>query len=197
LHELAVQGGSWAVRGGVKIVTGLRTAVTRFDLNGLMPGARAGQLVDAGAGIRLNPGGLVNAMTDASRAAALALAKRGETFDLGMTYSRRSFKWPGHSPGEIITFRSPDGISRMKDADAPPDQEGDVVTDRRRHRRHGAEQQQLSTSARDRRRRRSDQQGLTRDRREEPVDDRRCEQDEIQPGRRYGLHDEFVDDIHS
>jgi kynurenine formamidase len=65
--------------------------------------------------------GALNAMTDASRAAALALAKRGETFDLGMTYSRRSFKWPGHSPGEIITFRSPDGIQRMKDADAPPD----------------------------------------------------------------------------
>lgn len=65
--------------------------------------------------------GALNAMTDASRAAALALAKRGETFDLGMTYSRRSFKWPGHSPGEIITFRSPDGIARMKDADAPPD----------------------------------------------------------------------------
>jgi len=60
-------------------------------------------------------------MTDASRAAALRLAARGETFDLGMTYSRRSYKWPGHSPGEIITFRSPDGISRMKDPDAPPD----------------------------------------------------------------------------
>ncbi len=46
--------------------------------------------------------------------------KRGEVFDLGMTYSRRSYKWPGHSPGEIITFRSPDGVHRMKDADAPP-----------------------------------------------------------------------------
>ncbi|MDR3633795.1 MAG: cyclase family protein [Isosphaeraceae bacterium] len=67
--------------------------------------------------------GALNAMTDASRAAALALAKRGETFDLGMTYSRRSFKWPGHSPGEIITFRSPDGIQRMRDADAPPDEQ--------------------------------------------------------------------------
>lgn len=66
--------------------------------------------------------GALNAMTDASRAAALALAKRGETFDLGMTYSRRSFKWPGHSPGEILTFRSPDGIQRMKDPDAPPDE---------------------------------------------------------------------------
>ena len=60
-------------------------------------------------------------MTDASRAAALALAKKGEAFDLGLTYSRRSYKWPGHSPGEIITFRSPDGIRRMKDPDAPPE----------------------------------------------------------------------------
>jgi kynurenine formamidase len=65
--------------------------------------------------------GALNAITDASRAAALALARRGETFDLGMTYSRRSYKWPGHSPGEIITFRSPDGIARMKDPDAPAD----------------------------------------------------------------------------
>src|SRR4051812_31057038 len=64
--------------------------------------------------------GALNAMTDASRAAALALATRGETFDLGMTYSRRSYKFAGHSPGEIITFRSPDGISRMQDPDAPP-----------------------------------------------------------------------------
>jgi kynurenine formamidase len=64
--------------------------------------------------------GALNAMTDASRAAALALAKKGETFDLGLTYSRRSFKWPGHSPGEILTFRSPDGLSRMKDPDYPP-----------------------------------------------------------------------------
>ena len=66
--------------------------------------------------------GALNALTDASRAAALGLAKKGEVFDLGMTYSRRSFKWPGHSPGEIISFRSPDGIRRMKDADYPPDE---------------------------------------------------------------------------
>jgi kynurenine formamidase len=64
--------------------------------------------------------GSLNAMTDASRAAALALAKKGEVFDLGLTYSRNSFKWPGHSPGEILTFRSPDGIMRMQDPDAPP-----------------------------------------------------------------------------
>jgi kynurenine formamidase len=72
--------------------------------------------------------GALNAMTDASRAAALALARRGETFDLGQTYSRRSYKWPGHSPGEIITFRSPDGVARMRDADAPPrDKNADLV----------------------------------------------------------------------
>lgn len=65
--------------------------------------------------------GALNAMTDATRAEALSLAKKGEVFDLGQTYSRRSFKYSGHSPGEIITFRSPDGIRRMKDPDAPPD----------------------------------------------------------------------------
>jgi kynurenine formamidase len=64
--------------------------------------------------------GSLNALSNASRAAALALATRGEVFDLGLTYSRRSYKWPGHSPGEIITFRSPDGAHRMQDADAPP-----------------------------------------------------------------------------
>jgi len=64
--------------------------------------------------------GSLNAITNQSRAAALATATHGEVYDLGMTYSRRSYKWPGHSPGEIITFRSPDGIHRMQDADAPP-----------------------------------------------------------------------------
>jgi kynurenine formamidase len=64
--------------------------------------------------------GALNAMTAESRQAALKLATRGEVLDLGQTYSRRSYKWPGHSPGEILTFRSPDGIRRMNDADAPP-----------------------------------------------------------------------------
>ena len=57
--------------------------------------------------------GSLNALTDRSRAAALATATRGEVYDLGLTYSRRSYKYAGHSPGEIITFRSPDG--------SPPD----------------------------------------------------------------------------
>lgn len=59
--------------------------------------------------------GSLNEMTDASRAAALRLATSGKVFDLGVTYDRNSFKWPGHSPGEIITFRSPEGVKRQGD----------------------------------------------------------------------------------
>src|SRR5438270_13828347 len=60
--------------------------------------------------------GSLNAITDASRAAALRLAERGKVYDLGITYSRRSYKWPGHSPGEIISFRSPAGEGAQKDS---------------------------------------------------------------------------------
>lgn len=59
--------------------------------------------------------GALNEMTDASRLAALSLVSSGEVFDLGVTYDRESFKWPGHAPGEIMTFRSPDGIHRQRD----------------------------------------------------------------------------------
>src|SRR4029453_10705085 len=59
--------------------------------------------------------GAMNELTDASRAAALKMAQTGKVYDLGVTYSRRSFKWPGHSPGEIMSFRSPGGESAQKD----------------------------------------------------------------------------------
>lgn len=59
--------------------------------------------------------GALNEMTDASRLAAMRLARTGEVFDLGVSYDRDSFKWPGHSPGEVMTFRSPDGIKRQGD----------------------------------------------------------------------------------
>ncbi len=62
--------------------------------------------------------GALNEMTDASRLAALRIADRGRTFDLGVTYDRTSYKWPGHSPGEIITFRSPEGVKRQRDLPA-------------------------------------------------------------------------------
>jgi kynurenine formamidase len=59
--------------------------------------------------------GALNAMTDDSRRAALRLAQRGQVYDLGITYNRNSFKWHGHSPCEVLTFRSPEGEKRQRD----------------------------------------------------------------------------------
>ncbi len=54
--------------------------------------------------------GSLNEMTDASRLAALRTAKQGEVYDLGVLYDRRSYKWPGHSPGEVMSFRTPEAV---------------------------------------------------------------------------------------
>ncbi|MER3415595.1 MAG: hypothetical protein C4297_05210 [Gemmataceae bacterium] len=59
--------------------------------------------------------GALNAMTSESIRAALQLVRQGKVYDLGVTYSRNSYKWPGHSPGEIMTFRSPEGVKRQGD----------------------------------------------------------------------------------
>jgi len=59
--------------------------------------------------------GALNAMTEAGVRDALQLARSGKIYDLGITYSRNSYKWPGHSPGEVMTFRSPEGVKRQQD----------------------------------------------------------------------------------
>ena len=59
--------------------------------------------------------GVLNEMTDASRLAALQMIKLGKAYDLGLGYDRYSYKWPGHSPGEVISFRSPFGVKIQKD----------------------------------------------------------------------------------
>jgi kynurenine formamidase len=59
--------------------------------------------------------GSLNAMTPESTRAALGLVKEGKVYDLGVPYDRQSFKWPGHSPGEIISFRTPEGVKRQGD----------------------------------------------------------------------------------
>lgn len=59
--------------------------------------------------------GALNEMTDRSRLAALRLATSGRVYDLGVLYDRTSYKWPGHSPGEIIAFRTPEGVKRQQD----------------------------------------------------------------------------------
>src|SRR2546426_593427 len=53
--------------------------------------------------------------------AALQLVKEGKVYDLGVGYDRQSFKWPGHSPGEVLTYRSPEGVRRQGDFKAAVD----------------------------------------------------------------------------
>ena len=62
--------------------------------------------------------GSLNEMTDASRLAALRSVQQGKTYDLGVLYDRNSYKWPGHNPGEVISFRTPEGVKRQKDLPA-------------------------------------------------------------------------------
>jgi kynurenine formamidase len=59
--------------------------------------------------------GSLNAMTPATIKKAIGLIKEGKVYDLGVPYDRESFKWPGHSPGEILTFRGPEGVRRQGD----------------------------------------------------------------------------------
>lgn len=59
--------------------------------------------------------GSLNAMNADTIKAALQLAKSGKVYDLGIPYDRNSFRWPGHSPGEIMSFRTPEGIKRQGD----------------------------------------------------------------------------------
>jgi kynurenine formamidase len=59
--------------------------------------------------------GALNEMTDQSRAAALRLASQGKVYDLGLPYDRNSYRWAGHNPGEIISFRTPEGVARQQD----------------------------------------------------------------------------------
>ncbi|MCH2127196.1 MAG: cyclase family protein [Pirellulaceae bacterium] len=64
--------------------------------------------------------GSLNEMTNASRMAALQSVSTGTVYDLGILYDRNSFKWPGHSPGEIMAFRTPEGTKRQADTDFVP-----------------------------------------------------------------------------
>jgi kynurenine formamidase len=59
--------------------------------------------------------GALNAMTPETRLNALRLIKKGEVYDLGVNYDAESFRWPGHNPGIIVTFRNPEGERRQND----------------------------------------------------------------------------------
>ncbi len=59
--------------------------------------------------------GALNSVTEDTVLEALSLVKKGKIYDLGVLFDRTSFKWPGHSPTEIMIFRSPEGVKRMGD----------------------------------------------------------------------------------
>ncbi|MBM4068358.1 MAG: cyclase family protein [Planctomycetes bacterium] len=59
--------------------------------------------------------GSLNAMTPDTVKKALGLVKSGTVYDLGIPYDSKSFRWPGHSPGTILTFRGPEGVRRQGD----------------------------------------------------------------------------------
>lgn len=59
--------------------------------------------------------GSLNAMSSDTVLESLRLVKQGKTYDLGVTYGRTSYKWPGHSPCEVMTFRGPEGVKRQMD----------------------------------------------------------------------------------
>ena len=61
--------------------------------------------------------GVLNELSPELTKKALSLVKQGKVYDLGLSYDRRSYKWPGHSPGEILTFRSQHGEFSQKDLD--------------------------------------------------------------------------------
>ena len=48
---------------------------------------------------------------------ALSLVKEGKVYDLGLMYDRNSYRFEGHNPGEIISFRTPDGLNTQDDLD--------------------------------------------------------------------------------
>jgi len=60
--------------------------------------------------------GALNAVNTPDRIlAAMRDVKTGKVYDLGVRVDRTSYKWPGHSPTEIMSFRSPVGLKTGKD----------------------------------------------------------------------------------
>jgi kynurenine formamidase len=60
--------------------------------------------------------GALNAVTGPEHVLrALREVKTGRVYDLGVLLDHTSFKWPGHAPLVMMSFRSPDGVRRQKD----------------------------------------------------------------------------------
>jgi kynurenine formamidase len=72
--------------------------------------------------------GAFNAIRDPARVlAALRSVRTGRTFDLGVRVDKTSYRWPGHSPTEVISYRSPEGVRRAKDIPGMDTQKGTIA----------------------------------------------------------------------
>ena len=60
--------------------------------------------------------GALNAVHTPERVlAVLRSVTTGKTYDLGVAVDRTSYKWPGHSSTEVVSYRSPGGVKMEKD----------------------------------------------------------------------------------
>lgn len=72
--------------------------------------------------------GALNAITSPALVLrALRDIKTGRIYDLGVRVDRTSFKWPGHSPTEILSFRSPGGLTAGRDLAAFPSKDRNLT----------------------------------------------------------------------
>ena len=63
--------------------------------------------------------GALNAVTAPAQVlAATRSIKTGKIYDLGVPLDHTSYKWPGHSPTSIISYRTPFGVKTQKDVAA-------------------------------------------------------------------------------
>ena len=60
-------------------------------------------------------GALNGVNTPARILAALREVKKGNVYDLGVRVGNDSYKWPGHSPTQILSYRTPEGVKRQND----------------------------------------------------------------------------------
>jgi kynurenine formamidase len=61
--------------------------------------------------------GNLNELSSELTLKALSLVEEGKVYDLGLMYDRLSYRFEGHNPGEIISFRTPDGLNTQEDVD--------------------------------------------------------------------------------
>lgn len=68
--------------------------------------------------------GALNAMTDASRLAAISSIKTGRVYDLGVTIDGHSFSHSAHPSTQVITYRTAEGLAREQPMGAGHDDTG-------------------------------------------------------------------------